>query len=625
LIVALSASCGGEERKKQDKGPAPQPSSTPPASNPLGMMGSLLSARSDEPGPYDEPRESKDFSESSPHFAVIELVGTVVEMQSISLLGGFGGVELRAITDKFSTLAKDDSVIGLILRVGELSISMATAEELREALIGFKKTGSGRTITCHTESASNLTYYVMTACDSIALAPNGSILISGVAAMPLHLKGLLDRFHVRADFLHVGAFKGAAEPLTLDAPSQQMRATLAAILDRSHQTLVAGIAQGRALDPEQVKGLIDTAVFQGEQAREAKLVDAVAIYGATRDGAVGDNGWRLEKIVDRGPPNMNKIMELLGLMPKPRPSQPHVALVYAVGNVVDGKGDGILGARQQIASRPLASALRVLAADEAVKAVVLRINSGGGSALSSEIIWHAVKELAAAKPVVVSMGSVAASGGYYIASAATKIYALDNTLTGSIGVVGGKLSFGETLSSIGIKAYPIGRGKNAHLFNPLAPWSADERKVVQDLMQSIYDVFVSRVVTGRNMDTEAVQKVAQGRVWTGADARSHGLVDEIGGLDAALAEAHKLGQVDAGSELEVYPPDPTLMDLLGSFGVSAPLGLHKTFGATGTVVAEVGRVLGPEGSAAIEQILAQLSQLKKNPIQAALYFPVIFH
>jgi protease-4 len=586
------------------------------------MMGSLLSAQGDKAGPYDEPRESQGFSESSPHLAVIELSGSVVELRSISLFSGFEGLELRAITEKLDALATNDSVTGLVLRVGELSLSMSIAEELREALIGFKKTGSGRAITCHTEATSNLTYYVLTACDSIALAPNGSVFISGVAAMPLHLKGLLDRFNIRADFIHVGAFKGAAEPLTLDAPSKQMLETLGAILDRSHETMVAGIAQGRKLDPAQVKGLIDTAVFQGDQAVAAKLVDEVSIFQATRDRVAGDNGWRVEKVVDRGPPDMAKIMELVGLTPRVRPSEPHVALVYAVGNVVDGKGDGILGARKEIASRPLSSALRVLAADDAVKAVVLRINSGGGSALSSELIWNAVKELSAAKPVVVSMSSVAASGGYYIAASATKIYALDNTLTGSIGVVGGKLSFDKALAKIGVKAYPIGRGKNAHLFNPLAPWNAEDRKVVMALMQSTYDVFVSRVSAGRNMDTEAVNKVAQGRVWTGADARAHGLVDEIGGLGAALAEARKLGQVDAEAALEVYPPDPTLMDFLGAFGVSAPLGLKS--GTSQAILAEVGEVLGPEASAAINLILEQLTQLAKSPVQAALYFPVVF-
>ena len=231
---------------------------------------------------------------------------------------------------------------------------------------------------------------------------------------------------------------------------------------------------------------------------------------------------------------IKRMSRFLGAIPPDQPVSDHVAVVYALGDIVDGGGDGVLGARQQIASHTLVAALHALAADDTVKAVVLRIDSGGGSAQASELIWRAVAELKAKKPLVVSMSDVAASGGYYIASGATKIFALDDTLTGSIGVVGGKLAPRAALAKLGVTAFPIGRGKHATIMASLAPWSDDERQTIQDTMKTVYRVFVGRVAEGRHKTVEQIQAIAEGRVWTGLKAKELGLVDEIGGLDAAI-------------------------------------------------------------------------------------------
>ena len=304
-------------------------------------------------------------------------------------------------------------------------------------------------------------------------------------------------------------------------------------------------------------------------------------------------------------------------MPAGRTHGPHVALVYAVGNVVDGGGDGTIGARQEIASHTMVAALRTLAADDDVKAVVLRIDSGGGSALASELIWQEVSAMAGKKPVVVSMSDVAASGGYYIACGATKIFAMPDTLTGSIGVVGGKLAPGGALAKIGIKTYPMGRGKRATMMASMNPWTADERAAVQTSMEEVYGTFVARVAAGRKLDLEAVKKIAQGRVWTGETAKQLGLIDELGGLDAALAEAEKLGGVAPGGVVEAYPSAPTLRDFVASFG-----GVSMPWGLDGAVV-RIAREISPAAAEVTERTLQQLLLIGQARVATVALWPVV--
>jgi protease-4 len=425
---------------------------------------------------------------------------------------------------------------------------------------------------------------VLTACDLIALAPLGDIAITGPSAMPIHVKGLLDKLGVQADFLHVGAYKGAAEPLTREAPSPEMETTLRDILDRHYETMVAVIAKDRKLDRQAVEKLIDNGLFASEQAKIAKLVDDVGSFESFRDDRAGAAGasaklpWTKVEL-DATPGGSDKLGALmkvwrfLGAMPPDRPLGEHVAVIYAIGNIVDGEGDGVLGARSEIASHTLVSAIRALTHDDAVKAVVLRIDSGGGSAQASELIWRAVSDLKAKKPVIVSMSDVAASGGYYIASNATRIYALDNTLTGSIGVVGGKIAPGNALAKIGVSTFPRGRGRRATILASFQPWNDDEKQVIQKSMEEVYNVFTGRVADGRKLPIDKVKELAQGRVWTGTKAKELGLVDEIGGLDVAIAKARELGKVDADADLEIYPPSPTLRDFLQGWGGNVSSGL----------------------------------------------------
>jgi protease IV len=569
----------------------------------------------DKPGPYEAPDSSPGFDPGKPHWGVVRLGGAITELESFSLTGG-RGLPLRVLVDRLHELAKDDKLQGLVLRVDQLAISLPDATELRAALADVK--AAGKKLACHTEAAANTTFLVMTECDQLGLAPLGEVVLSGPAAMPIHLKGLLDKVGVKADFLHVGAYKGAAEPLTRNAPSKEMLEVLDAILDRRYQTMTDWLVASRHLTADQAKADIDEALFPAPDALAAKLVDSVDTFEAFRD-RVTDGAWTRIPVKKKDDPltAMRKVGEFLGIMPMKRPTSPHVAVVYAVGNVVDGAGDGILGAREKIASHTLTAVLHTLAGDDNVKAVVLRIDSGGGSALASELIWHAVHDLKARKPVVVSMSDVAASGGYYIASGATEIFALDDTLTGSIGVVGGKLAVAGALAKLGVTTFPMGKGKRATMFAGLGEWNADEKAAIAKSMDATYQVFVKRVADGRGKTPDQIQPIAQGRVWTGSKAKELGLVDKIGGLGDAIADARKLGGLPADAELEVYPPLPTLRDLFVTFG-----DVHAPFGLDGAV-ASLAREVSPEAARVVETTLDQLEGFRDAPIQTVTILPVV--
>lgn len=615
----LLASC-------RDDAPAESaPSSSPGGGMPgLSPLAGMVASKLDEPGPYEAPRQSADFREGEPAAAVIEWRGEISEVAGMSLFGG-ATTPLSELIEQLDAAATDPNVTGLVVRVGDLSIDLAAAEELRAAVQRLRS--SGKPVWCHAERLTDTGYHVVGACDRIGLAPLGEVAITGPAATPIHLKGLLDRVGVTADFLHVGAFKGAAEPLTRDAPSPEMLETLGAIVEQRWRTQRDAIAKARGLDETEAAAAIDRALFVGDDAIAAELVDEVSTWEAFREAGRGGKPWR---VLRRGAKlaDFAALQRFLGLSPPERPSAPHVAVVYAVGNIVDGGGSGLIGAREEIASHTLVAALGAIAADDAVAAVVLRVDSGGGSALASEQIWHAAKALADRKPLVVSMGGAAASGGYYISAPAHRIFASADTLTGSIGVVGGKLVFGDALAKLGVRTFEVHRGARALMWSSMQPWTAQERTTVESMMRATYDAFVGRVAQGRKLDPKAVDLIAQGRVWTGTDAKARGLVDEIGTLRDAIADAETRGGVAPGTALEIYPPEPTLRDLLASFApmqVGAELAAQiDTDGAAalldharaaGPVAA--GLAMQPRLRRDLERLLATLFALRSAHVWAA--------
>ncbi|MBA3550566.1 MAG: signal peptide peptidase SppA [Nannocystis sp.] len=633
LPLLLGACQSGEPAKKsgpQDAAdkehkdtPAPAPAGNPLAA--LGPLTAMMAQNLEQPGPYDAPIRSKDFNKDAPHFLTYDLKGSFDDLAPVSLFGGAGDlVELRGVTERLRKAAADPNVRGLVLRFDNPQLDMAGAEDLRAALITFKGAGGERKLACHTDGATNIAYYVMTACDRIGLQPLGEIGLTGPQATPIHLKGLLDRLGVVADFVHVGAFKGAAEPLTRREPSKEMLATLDAIIQQIYDSMILGLEQGRGIAAADAVKIIDTGMFFEEAAVTARLVDKVAAWEDFRAESTGGALWSRMKLKESNSPggfDIEKLQTFLGLVPVKRPTEPHVALVYAVGNIIDGKGGGLIGARQEIAGRTLSAALQSLAADDKVAAVVLRVNSGGGSAQASEEIWRSVAALKLKKPVYVSMGHLAASGGYYISTGATKIFAQPDTLTGSIGVVGGKLALGGMLKNVGVDTYSLTKGKRAGMWSPMTVWTAEERAMVLTMMEDVYKVFVNRVAEGRGKTYEQIHELAQGRVWTGQAAMAHGLVDAMGDLETVIAEARIAAKVAADVALEVYPPEPTLKDMLEGLAESSPadlLGRAEVILALAQVRAE----LGPGAVKSVIETLSQALQLRQTPVLAATMLPL---
>jgi len=591
--------------KDKDKDDEPAPSLSP-----FSALGAL--SRAKEPGPFDEPLRSPKFESGKPYQAVLTLSGSIVELEppfsfDLSSFGATHGIPLRALITRLAKIDADNDVKSIVLRLGDLEMGLATAEELGGAIRTLKKP-----VVCHAEKIDNTQAVVLAACSKAVLAPGAQVILNGPAAVPLYFKGLLDLVGAQADVVRAGAFKGAAEPLLRNEPSPEMRQTYDDLLGGAYASLIDRIAAGRHVDKKKVEGWIDQAVFDAEGARAAGIVDAIATYEQVRE----EEPWKRLKVVEgKG----DDIMALLGLRPKKRVRGEHVALLYAVGNVVDGRG-GVGGSFEEIASGRLTPAIQAVAADEDVKAIVLRIDSPGGSALASEVIWQALAAAAKEKPLIVSMARLAASGGYYIATPAAKIFAEPDTLTGSIGVFSLKLALGGVLGKLGVHAEEIGRGKRALIYSSIRPWSDDERKAIGTAIQSTYDLFKSRVAGGRKLDAATVENNAQGRVFTGAEAKKRGLVDEIGGLEDALAAARAAGKLAADAPVDVYPGEPSLIDMLGGFdGAKTQAPLEKLLAPAFATAALLGPTVADGLTAGLRLVLAA----QVDPIQAAAFLPVI--
>jgi protease-4 len=507
--------------------------------------------------------------------AGISLKGQVTEVSQDFVLS-FNPTKpnsLRDLTGRIEKAAKDGKIDGLLITMADPSLGQAQAEELRAALVAFKK--SGKKVHLYSEAMDLRQYVIATAADEIVMMPSGGLEIFGMSVELMHMKGLLDKLGLEFDAVRAGKYKSAVEPMIQDKPSEATLEMMNALLDDMYAAAVKNIAEGRKLDAAQVKKLIDGGPYTAEKALAAKLVDKVEsleTYKAGLKQAAGgnltivDNYGVKEQNLDidfNNPFAMFKLFgELMGgKKDKPKDGSAKIALVYAVGAIQSGEsGESLMGG-QSLGSETFNKAIRSAREDKSVKAVVIRIDSPGGSALASEAMWREIVATAKEKPVIASMGDVAASGGYYIASAAQVILAEPNTITGSIGVFGGKMVMGGTYEKLGINVVQLKRGEHAGIYSSSTKFTESERKVIEEQIQEVYKTFLDRVAAGRNKDREEIHKIAQGRVWTGAAALKIGLVDELGGLDRALAvAADKAGLRDY--KIEVLPKPKNFLDIL---------------------------------------------------------------
>jgi len=534
-------------------------------------------------GPGQPARADWPFSLGKPDAAatdgitpvrVLKLAG--IAREKLSPWDLFQGGKALLMPDLLLRIAEEARAPGvktLVFKLGDLTLGASQAEELAAALQAARQ--RGKRVVVHVQGAGLTTLLASAPADVIAMTPEGSVFAPGLQAEIAFYKDLLGTIGVEADIEAVGQYKSAMEPFTRSTLSDAARENMESLVGSLWDSLIAGIAGPRKLAADKVRAAIDKGLLQADDARAAGLVDQLAYWGdlleaeEKRAGAAS-KAWPVE---DKGP-EIGSIFDLFKLIAgdddKPDDAEPKIAVLVAEGPIVDGSDPSdLMNAESVIAVEDFLDALYAIERDPQVKALVVRIDSPGGSALASDLIWRELERVDKRLPVVASMGNVAASGGYYIASAARKVFADPTTMTGSIGVFGGKMVYGGLLDKVGVQTVVIARGKHAGMFSGLGRFSDGERQVMRQAMEHTYKTFVNRVAKGRNMSFDAVHKVAQGRVWTGRQAVDVGLVDKLGGVADAIAEAARLSKAwgkDAEPKVELFPKAKSFFDLLGKGG-----------------------------------------------------------
>lgn len=469
---------------------------------------------------------------------------------------------LRGTLQLMLEASRDDELSGVLVRVGDLEGGPARVVEVRDALLRLRE--SGRLVHCHFVDSTNYTsWLVASGCEHVSMSPGGSMFLIGLATESYYLRDLLDSLGVEGDFLQMGTHKGAAEILTLDDMSPESRETMNALLDDLAEDLIVGISDGRSLEPAVVRDLIDQGPFDAITARNAGLVDAIAYRDqalSSLQEAIPGEAPLLERYQPRrSSQESSEALELLLQSPGRPPRGPRIAVLYLSGAIGGSPvGGGLLG--DQISIAQVRRAAEAIRDEEDIRAVVVRIESPGGSASISDEIWRELMRLREERPVVASMGDVAASGGYYIAAAASEIFAQPGTITGSIGVVGGKVVFTDAFDRIGVRPVLLGRGRNAGLISLSRPFTPSQRLALEQHMEAAYERFIQCIVEGRSMDEGLVRELATGRVWSGRRARELGLVDHLGGLHDAISLARELGELDDDAPVEAFPKPLSLIE-----------------------------------------------------------------
>lgn len=556
--------------------------------------------KTDDKKSDDKKTEEKKTEEKSKSAAAawghIEIKGAYPEATALPGLFGELSESLSDCLARFDKAATDDTLQGLILRIESPQIGWAKLNEIRNAIAKVRK--AGKKVYAYVDDASTMDYLIAVACDEVVMPEPGVLMFLGLRAEVSFYKNLFDKLDLKAEMLRVGEYKSAAEPYSRTEMSKEFREEMEAVLDSYFSQMKQIVAEARKLTVDKVAEAIDAGPFTSAKAKELGLIDRLAYPDELENLVKGgpDSKVKITKKYGKkkldtdfsGFTGMVKMMDLLmGIeQPKRKSTAAKLAVINAVGPIMTGAsssdpftGEGTIG------SETLSKAIRQANEDATVKAIVMRVDSPGGSALASDLIWRELELVQ--KPFVISMGDVAASGGYYIAMNADKIFAEPGTITGSIGVVGGKLATQGLFDKIGINTSIITRGKNAGVMSITTPFSETERAAMQQMMNDIYKQFTTKAATGRKMEYEKLEKLARGRIYTGLQARELGLIDEVGTLGDAIAEAKKLAGLKPDEKLEKLElPKPTspFESLFGPLDTSARLqaaqtqGLYKALG-----------------------------------------------
>jgi protease-4 len=493
----------------------------------------------------------------------LKIGGDLAEMTPgdvVTYLSGRQPATVKAIVDNLHKAKIDRRVAAVLLRpTGFTTPYWAKIQELREAVLDFRQ--SGKPVYAYLEYAGDRDYYLASAADKVFLMPSSPLDLTGVATYQLFLRGTLDKLGVVADLHHIGQYKTAVNTFTEKGYTPAHKEMDVALNRSLYDQLVRGIAETRKKTDVEIRALIDNGPYLPEEALRAGLVDDVAYEDQVKDKLHTAAGVAMNHDIDVE--HYSRISSAsLGLNRGPR-----IGVIYASGAITGGKSgfDPVNG--QVVGADTLIEYIRRARNDSSLRALVLRIDSPGGSAGASDAIWRELmiaKTERADRPLVVSMSDLAASGGYYIAMPAQTIVAEPSTLTGSIGIFGGKYVTGGLYSKLGAAIDSTSNGRHAEIDSPARPYNAEETKKLQDQLQAFYDQFIEKVAESRKKTPEQIDRIAQGRVWTGQQALDVGLVDALGGLDRAVALAKEHAKIAPDSEVElvVFPPRRSFYELL---------------------------------------------------------------
>lgn len=588
----------------------------------------------DKSDPKVEEKEKPKGAVDAARVAHIKLAGSLDEAPvPDDALFGTPKENLKAKLDRIRKAAKDNKIKGLYLELGDLECGYGKLNELRAAVAEFRATGKKAFAYC--EELSQKSYLLALACDEIGLPESGGLLLVGLRAEVSFYKNTLELIKLKVDVVKVGNYKSAVEPFLRETMSPENREQIKSMVDDNFENeLVKAIIAARPSrhwSPMQVEELIDKGPYTAKEAVRLGLVDKLAYQDEFETGFAKPLGAKEARIVrNYGKAEAAKLdfsnpfgffEALTGATKKKKESdEPKIAVIYAVGSIVSGKsgeGNPLFGGSESVGSETIVNAVRQAEKDKTVKAIVLRVDSPGGSALASDVMWRELKKCK--KPVIASMGDVAASGGYYISMAAKKIYAEPGTVTGSIGVFGMKLVTQGLEEWAGMHTDVVARGKNTGVMSSTFPWSETEKKALEGVVDEVYEQFTSKAAAGRQaagkqMSQEELKKLAGGRVWTGRQAKANGLVDELGTLDDAIAGAKTAAGIDPKQEMEllVLPKPHSFLDKLIEGDLKTPFS---------KMAAELRLI--PGGEKALRMV-APLLATQKDPIKVLLPFHVEF-
>jgi protease-4 len=493
-----------------------------------------------------------------------DLPDYIPEDQLAKAVGINQGQSFTALLTQLRKAKVDKRISAVVLDINFPGIGWGKADELRDAIKDFKT--SGKRVWAYMELGMNREYYIATAADKIFVPPPGDLYINGFAANAMFYKGSLDKLGIEAEVIQIGPkYKNAPDQYTRKEMGEGQREVINAVLDEYYARFTSGISESRNKSVEDIKSVIDNAPYNANQAKELGLIDDALYEQEVYDKLKAELGYRADDALRtiRGGAYRDIPSDSLGLNRGER-----VAIIYASGAINIGRSNDSPFGGSMVGSDTVVGAVNDAANDSSIKAIVLRVDSPGGSALASDLMWKALEDAKAKKPVVVSMSDVAASGGYYIACNANKIVAEPSTITGSIGVFMGKPVVKGFYDWLGVSNEYVMRGKNAGIFRETEKWTPEERTKMEEGANNIYfNNFLPKVAKGRNMDQEKANSLGQGRVWTGTQAKANGLIDEFGGLEKAIEIAKQLANLPADRDVRrvVLPaPRPFFETLLGA-------------------------------------------------------------